>query len=100
MRGSGWLLVVLGRGPAECGSGWPERWLLVVCLVREWGGVAHSSWGADRGGGVVPTVSHPRGTSGDRMNVQRGRRRTFIPSPGARAVWRIRVILAFTDRGL
>ena len=41
-----------------------------------------------------------RGTPGDRMNVQRGRRRTFIPSPGARAVWRIRVILAFTDRGL
>ena len=64
MRGSGWLLVVLGRGPAECGSGWSERCLLVVCLVREWGGVAHSFWGAGRGGGVVPTVSRPGGRPG------------------------------------
>ena len=39
---AGCLLVVLGRGPAEYDSGWPERWLLVVCLVREWGVVAHS----------------------------------------------------------
>ena len=67
-----------GRGPAEYDSGWSERWLLVVCLVREWGVVAHSFWGAGRGGGVVPTVSRPRGTSGNRMNVQRRQRCTFI----------------------
>ena len=78
VAGVGGLLVVLGRGPAECGSGWSERWLLVVCLVGEWGGVAHSFWGAGRGGGVVPTVSRPRGTSGNRMNVQRRQRCTFI----------------------
>ena len=56
-----------GRGPAgdppEYDSGWPERCLLVVRPVGEWGGVAHSFWGAGRGGGVVPTVSRPRGTS-------------------------------------
>ena len=82
LRGSGGCWWCGGRGPPgdppECGSGWSERCLLVVCLVREWGGVAHSFWGAGRGGGVVPTVSRPRGTSGNRMNVQRRQRCTFI----------------------
>ena len=32
-RWAGWLLVVRGRGPAGCDSGWPERCLLVVRSV-------------------------------------------------------------------
>ena len=37
---------------------------------------------------------------GNRMNVQRGRRCTFIPLPGPRAAPQIRVIPPFYDRGL
>ena len=82
-RRAGRLLVVRGPGPSR-GSSRVRQWLARAVSAGDavcWG-VAHSFWGAGRGGGVVPTVSRPRGTSGNRMNVQRSPRCTFILVPG------------------
>ena len=100
LRCPGWLLVVRGRGPPGdppgYDSGWPERCLLVVCLVGELH--IHSEVLA----GVVAWFQRFPGP-GDVLRQDECATVPALhthPAPGARADRRIRVIPPFTDRGL
>ena len=94
LPGSGGVQVVWGRG---------RRWEVVVLA----GGVGPcctfilgSWWGRWRGSNVFS----PWGASGDRMNVQLGRRCTFIlfPGPGlpGRSAWSRRLLIAVCKKNV
>ena len=87
----------------SCGVGGRRRWEVVVPA----GGVGScctfilgSWWGQWRGSNVFP----PWGASGDRMNVQLGRRCTFIlfPGPGlpGRSAWPRRLLIAVCKKNV
>ena len=88
-----------GRDPPECDSGWPERCLLVVRSVGT-GVVLHILSGVLAG--VVAWFQRFPGP-GDVLRQDECATRAPLhihPAPGARTVWRIRVVPPFTDRGL
>ena len=113
-RGICWLCRLVGGGARgvcfrvqavcrSCGGGGGRRWEVVVpgggagsCCTF----IPGSWWGQWRGSNVFS----PWGVSGDRMNVQLGRRCTFIlfPGPGlpGRSAWPRRLLIAVCKKNV